>query len=349
MLFLEEEVFVMDLYKAAGVDIDAGNRAEDLIAKAVKKTYNPQVVSGVGGFGAVFSLAKVSKMKEPLLVSTMDGVGTKLKVAAMLGKWDSVGADIVNHCSNDILAMGARPLFFLDYLASSKLAPSQVGQIVSGMAGACKELGCALVGGETAEMPGVYLQGEVDVAGCMVGVVEKGKLLPRADVKKGDALIGLASSGLHTNGYSLARKVLFEQAGFKADDYVHEAGGYLGEVLLKVHRSYSKNVLALAEKFEVKGVCHITGGGLVENLPRILPKKLEAKIDYASIKVPPIFKVIAQKGGIPDTEMFHTFNMGVGLVVVVSAQDCEKAVKFLNSKGEQAWALGEIAARKASR
>ncbi|HLC79143.1 MAG TPA: phosphoribosylformylglycinamidine cyclo-ligase [archaeon] len=332
-------------YKSSGVDIDAGNSAENLIGKAVKKTYNAQVVSGVGGFGAVFSLAKVTKMKNPLLVSTVDGVGTKVKIAAASGKWDSVGADIVNHCSNDILAMGARPLFFLDYIASSKISPGQVNSIIQGMAQACKDLDCPLIGGETAEMPAVYMPGESDIAGCMIGVVEKGKMIDYSKIKPGDVMIGLQSSGLHTNGYSLARKVLFEKAGYKIDDYVQEAGGYLGEILLRVHKSYSNSVLALLQKVKVKGIAHITGGGLEENVPRILPPGAIAKYDYSSIKVPGIFKLIEQKGQIPNEEMFRVFNMGVGLVVVVSQKDVDETLQLLKMKGEEPWVLGKIVSR----
>lgn len=338
----------MASYRDAGVDIDAGNKAEELIANAVKKTYNSQVVCGVGGFGAVFSLSKLKKMKNPLLVSTVDGVGTKLKVAAMLGKWDTVGADIVNHCSNDILAMGARPLFFMDYIAASSISPKHVQSIVSGMATACRELDCPLIGGETAEMPGVYERGESDVVGCMVGAVDRSALIDGSKIREGDVLVALASSGLHTNGYSLARKVLFESAAFKVDDYVHEAGGYIGEALLRVHKSYSKVVLSLAEKVQVRGIAHITGGGLPENLQRIMPKGLEAKIDYASIKVPPIFRLIQSKGAISDAEMFRTFNMGVGLVIAVKKGDVDFALNFLSKSGEHAWILGEVVEKKAS-
>lgn len=332
----------MDSYKDSGVDIDAGNRAEALVAQAVKGTYNAQVVSGVGGFGAVYSLAKVRKMKNPLLVSTVDGVGTKLKVAAAMGRFGGVGADIVNHCSNDILAMGAEPLFFLDYIASSRISPEKVAEIVSGMAGACRELGCALVGGETAEMPGIYVEGETDVVGCMVGVVDSRRMIDGSKVRAGDSIIALASSGLHTNGYSLARKVLFDKAGYRATDSLEELGGSIGDALLAVHRSYSKNVLALSRKVALKGIAHITGGGLPENVPRILPSGLQASYDYSSIEVPEIFRLIRRVGGISNEEMFRVFNMGVGLVLIVSRKDAGRAVKFLNARGEKAWPLGEV-------
>ncbi len=332
----------MSGYKEAGVDIEAGNDSEELIAKEAKRTYNAQVVSGVGGFGAVYSLAKVRKMKNPLLVSTIDGIGTKVKVAAMMGKWDSIGQDIVNHCSNDILAMGAEPLFFLDYLASSKISPEKIQLIVSGMASACAELGCPLIGGETAEMPGVYLENESDVVGCMVGVVDKKKMIDGSKISAGDALIGVASNGLHTNGYSLARKVLFEKAGFGPRDFMPELDGTIGDELLKVHRSYSKNVLALGQKVALKGIAHITGGGLQENVPRIIPEKLRANYDYTSIEALPIFRLIQRSGGIATGEMYRAFNMGVGLVIVVAKKDTKKTVAFLNSRGERAWPLGSV-------
>ena len=239
-------------YADAGVDIDAGNESEELIGKEVKRTYNPQVVSGVGGFGAVYSLSKVKKLRNPLLVSTVDGVGTKVKVAARMDKWDTVGADIVNHCSNDLLAMGAEPLFFLDYIASSKVAPEKIRLIVSGMVSACVPLGCPLIGGETAEMPGVYGEGETDIVGCMVGVVDKKSMFDNSKIRSGDALIALSSNGLHTNGFSLARKVLLDKAGFSLQDFQPELGGTIGEELLRVHRSYSKNAPALSRQAELK-------------------------------------------------------------------------------------------------
>ena len=333
----------MSSYKKAGVDIDAGNAAEGLIARAVKKTYNKSVLSGVGGFGAVYSLASLRKMKNPVLVSTADGVGTKLKVAAMMNKWDSVGKDIVNHCSNDLLAMGAKPLFFLDYIAADKISPERVAQIVSGMAKACKEIGCALIGGETAEMPGVYVKGEHDIVGFMVGAAERKRLFDPKKIRKGDIMVALASNGLHTNGFSLAREALFSKGGLRHDSYINGLGCTLGEALLKPHKSYSRVVLALLEEAEVKGVAHITGGGLSENLPRILPKRLSAAIDYSSIKVPYIFRLIQEKGRIPEKEMFRAFNMGVGLVLVVSGKDAFKALHFLKKRGENAWMLGKIA------
>ena len=329
-------------YKEAGVDIDAGNKSEDIISQAVKRTYNREVVSGVGSFGAVYSLAKVKKMKNPLLVSTVDGVGTKLKIAAALNRWDTIGVDIVNHCSNDILAMGATPLYFLDYLASAKMSPEVVGRIVKGMADACIAVGCPLIGGETAEMPGVYYSNEYDVVGCMVGVVDRKYFLDGSKIRKGDAIIALASNGLHTNGYSLARYVLFEKACFKETDIVPEFGHSWGDELLAVHKSYSANVLALMKSVNVKGIAHITGGGIPENVPRIMPKGLSAGIDYSASEVPEVFKLIQRMGHISDQEMFRTFNMGVGLVLVVSKQDVKRSVDFLSKRGETAWVIGRV-------
>ena len=332
----------MSEYRDAGVDIDAGNKSEEFIGAEVKRTYNAQVISGVGGFGAVFSLSKVKKMKNPLLVSTMDGVGTKVKVAARMDVWDTVGADIVNHCSNDLAAMGAEPLFFLDYLASSKIAPEKIRKIVSGMANACEAIKCPLVGGETAEMPGVYGEGETDIVGCMVAVVEKKDLFDNSKIKSGDTLVGIASSGLHTNGYSLARKVLLDKAGFSLQDFLPELGCTIGEELLKVHKSYSKNIFTLRKKVKVKGIAHITGGGLYENVPRILPRGLSASYDYSTIESPHIFRLIQRSGGIPTDEMYRTFNMGVGLVVVVAKKDAKKTAKILKGLGERAWVLGAV-------
>ncbi len=329
-------------YRDAGVDTDAANASEELIGAEVKRTYNSQVVSGVGGFGAVYSLSKIKKMKNPLLVSTVDGVGTKVKIAARMGKWDSIGADVVNPFANGLLAMGGERLFFLDYLAASKIEPEKIRQIVSGMAGACEAIKCPLVGGETAEMPGVYGDGETDIVGCMVGVVDKKDLIDGSTIKNGDALIALPSNGLHTNGYSLARKVLLDKAGFSLHDFLPELECKLGEELLKVHKNYSKTILALRKKIRVKGIAHITGGGLYENVPRIIPKGLAASYDYSSIEAPPIFRLIQRSGGIPTDEMYKTFNMGIGLVLVVSKSDAKKTVAALGESGEKAWVLGHV-------
>ncbi|MCR4335043.1 MAG: phosphoribosylformylglycinamidine cyclo-ligase [archaeon] len=332
----------MSSYKDAGVDIDAGNESVQRIKSVVKETHNAQVLTGLGSFGGAFSLAKVAKMKNPILVSTIDGVGTKLKVASQMENWKTIGQDIVNHCSNDILALGAKPLFFLDYLAADKILPKNVQDIVTGMAKACKEVDCALIGGETAEMPGVYEKKEHDVVGCMIGVVEKSNLIDGSKIKSGDIMIGLASDGLHTNGYSLARYVLFEESHLSPKDFFKEFNGTLGDELLKVHRSYSKVIISLMEKIKVNGIAHITGGGLVENVPRILPKGLKPEYDYSSIEVPYIFKLIQNSGNIDEKEMYRAFNMGVGLVIVVSKKDAEKTIEFLVKNGEKAWLLGKI-------
>jgi len=335
----------MSSYKDAGVDIDAGNESVERIKNIVKETHNAQVLTGLGSFGGAFSLVKVAKMKNPILISTIDGVGTKLKVASKMENWKTIGQDIVNHCSNDILALGAKPLFFLDYLASDKILPKNVQDIVTGMAKACKEIDCALIGGETAEMPGVYEKKEHDVVGCMVGVVEKTSLVDGSKIKTGDVMIGLASDGLHTNGYSLARHVLFEQSHLDPKDYFKEFSGTLGDELLKVHRSYSNVIISLMRKITVKGISHITGGGLVENVPRILPKGLKAEYNYSSIEVPYIFKLIQNSGNIDEKEMYRAFNMGIGLVIIVSRKDAEKVIEFLNKNSEKAWLLGKISGK----
>ncbi|MEK6958321.1 MAG: phosphoribosylformylglycinamidine cyclo-ligase [archaeon] len=333
----------MASYRDSGVDIDAGNESVKLMKDSVRSTFNKNVLTDLGAFGGAYSIASLSKMKHPILVSTMDGVGTKLKVAAMMNKWSSVGEDIVNHCSNDVLCLGAKPLFFLDYVAASKLEPQNLASVVSGMAKACREVDCVLIGGETAEMPGVYEKGEHDIAGCMVGVVEKSGMVDGSKIKKGDVMVALASDGLHTNGYSLARKVLFDEAGFSPNDFVKGLNNTVGAELLKVHRSYSVAVLALAQKIRVKGIAHITGGGLVENVPRVIPKGLKPVFDYSSIVVPPVFRLIQEKGSIGEKEMFRVFNMGVGLVLVVPRADALKSLEFLSLRGERAWVLGKIA------
>jgi len=332
----------MSKYGEAGVNIDAGNEAVSRIKKHVKATHTNIVLDNFANFAGVISLKKFSKMKEPLLVSTMDGVGTKIKIAAALNKWDTVGMDIVNHCSNDILPIGAEPLFFLDYVAASKIKPENVEAIVSGMGKACREVGCVIIGGETAEMPSVYAEGEHDLAGCMVGIVERKEAIDSSKIKQGDVLIGLPSNGLHTNGFSLARKILIDESWMNINEYVKELGCTLGEELLKVHKSYSKPVLALNKKIKVKGIAHITGGGIVENLPRILPKGAGAEIDESKIKVQPIFSMIRDKGDMGRDEMYRVFNMGVGLIIAVEKANADKAMKFLQKSGQESHYLGRI-------
>ncbi len=327
-------------YESEGVSVDSGNRVEEKIGEIVKKTFNKNVLLGVGSFSGAVSAASLKKMREPVLFVTIDGAGTKTKIAAGMNKWDSIGMDVVNHCSNDLLASSARPLFFVDYLASSKLDVKVVSSIVQGMASACKELSCPLVGGETAEMPGVYLDGETDVVGCMVGFAERKKIFDPHKVKKGDVLVGLASNGLHTNGYSLARKVLLEK--FSLEQKIEGLEKTLGEELLRPHKSYSKNIFRLMEKVQVKGIAHITGGGLLENIPRVLPEKLSFVLAEGSWQVPKLFKLIQETGGISDYEMMHTFNMGIGLVLVVSKKDSAKIVHGLEKLSEKAFVIGEI-------
>ena len=329
-------------YEEAGVNIDAGNESVELIKESVKKTYNSQVLTNLGAFGGAYSLSKVSKMKSPLLVSTIDGVGTKLKIASQMNRFDSVGEDIVNHCSNDILALGASPLFFLDYIASDNIKPKNISEIVFGMTKACQEINCALIGGETAEMPGVYEKKEHDVVGCMVGVVEKASLIDGSKIKENDVIIALASNGLHTNGYSLARQALLEKGNQNLNDFHREFNSTLGEELLRPHKSYSTVVLALKKKINVKGIAHITGGGLTENVPRILPTGLGAEFNYESIQVPEIFKLIQKYGEIHEKEMYRVFNMGVGLVLIVSKKDADSTLEFLNKNNENGWILGKI-------
>jgi phosphoribosylformylglycinamidine cyclo-ligase len=335
-------------YKAAGVDIDAGNETVRRIKSLARSTFTPGVLSEIGSFGGLFRLDR-ERYQEPVLVSSADGVGTKLKVAFMTGRHDTVGADLVNHCVNDILVQGAEPLFFLDYLATGKLSPAVAEQIVAGVARACRENGCALIGGETAEMPGFYTDGEYDIAGFIVGAVDKARVIDGRGVLPGDVLIGLPSAGLHTNGYSLARHVFFEKAGWKADTVVPELGTTVGDALLAPHRSYLNVVRPLIERDLVKGLAHITGGGITENLPRTLPEGCAADIDLQSWSIPPIFRLLEQMGAIPRDEMFRAFNMGVGLVIVCAARDAERVMNMVSMAGEpNAFRLGFVVAGERS-
>jgi phosphoribosylaminoimidazole synthetase len=298
-------------YAAAGVSIDAGNTAVDLMKSAVQSTYTPAVLAGLGSFGGLFDGTAIKAMQSPVLVASTDGVGTKVKLAAQYGRFEGIGRDIVNHCVNDILVQGAKPLFFMDYFATSKLHPQQVADVVSGIAAACRDAGCALLGGETAEMPGVYADGAFDVAGTIVGVVERSELWPRKDeMQAGDVLIGLASSGPHTNGYSLIRKILNSKLEIQNSELIDD--------LLQPHRSY----LALIEKAKIaapiKGLAHLTGGGFIENIPRVLPVHLRAEVDYDAWKMPDVFKWLQVQGNISDDEMHRVFNCGIGMVMVVA-------------------------------
>jgi phosphoribosylformylglycinamidine cyclo-ligase len=331
-------------YRQSGVDIDAGNETVRRIKSLARGTFTPGVLSDIGSFGGLFRLDR-ERYQDPVLVSSADGVGTKLKVAFMTGRHDSVGADLVNHCVNDILVQGAEPLFFLDYLATGRLSPDVAEQIVSGVAKGCRENGCALIGGETAEMPGFYAEGEYDIAGFIVGIVEKAKLVDGRTVVPGDALIALPSAGLHTNGYSLARRVLFDAAGFTPDTMVRELGTTIGDALLAPHRSYLTQVRPLLERDLVKGLAHITGGGITENLPRMLPDGCAAEIDLRAWSVPPLFRLLQERGSIARDEMFRAFNMGVGLVVICGARDSERVMNLVARAGEpNAFRLGFVVA-----
>ena len=328
-----------DSYREAGVDVTAGYKAVELMKKHVARTQTPGVVSGIGGFGGLFQ-PDLTGMKEPVLVSGTDGVGTKLKLAFMMDKHDTVGIDCVAMCANDVACAGAKPLFFLDYVAVGKNVPERVAQIVAGVAEGCVQAGCALIGGETAEMPGFYPKEEYDLAGFCVGMADKAKLVDGAQMKAGDALIGVSSSGVHSNGFSLVRKV-FNITPERLNLYMYEFGKTLGEELLTPTRIYVKSLLALMEQVEVHGVSHITGGGFYENIPRMLPDYLRAAIEKAKVPVRPIFKVI-QSEGISEHDMYNTFNMGVGLCVAVAADQADEAVRILKENGEEACILGEV-------
>jgi len=322
-------------YKSAGVDIDAGNETVRRIKSLARSTFTPGVLSDIGSFGGLFRFDR-DRFQAPVLVSSADGVGTKLKVAFMTGRHDTVGADLVNHCVNDILVQGAEPLFFLDYLATGRLSPDVAESIVSGIARGCRENGCALVGGETAEMPGFYADGEYDIAGFIVGAVDRSNVIDGRTIVPGDVLVGLPAAGLHTNGYSLARHVLFDVAGWKADTFVAELQSTVGDVLLAPHRSYLSGVRPLLGRDSLKGLAHITGGGITENLPRILPDGCAAEIDLRAWDVPAIFRLIQQRGGIARDEMFRAFNMGIGLIVACTASDADGVIHSIGRTGDLA-------------
>ena len=327
-------------YRDAGVDIDAGNLSVKLIKDSVKATYRPEVLGDLGGFGGLFAMS--TKYKEPVLVSGTDGVGTKLRLAFILDKHDTIGQDAVAMCVNDILVQGAEPLFFLDYLAVGKLEPEQVADVVKGVANACKESGCALIGGETAEMAGFYAEGEYDIAGFAVGAVEKSKIITSEKVKTGDVILGLPSSGVHSNGYSLVRKIVFDVKGFKGDEYIDELGKTIGEELLTPTRLYPKSCLPLIEKFDIHGMVHVTGGGYYENIPRALPEDMGAEIDAASWPVPPIFKLLKEWGNVDWHEMYRTFNMGIGMIIIASAEEAEKIKADLQARNEAVYEIGKV-------
>ncbi len=328
-------------YREAGVDIDEADRATSKIKRLAMQTFNDRVLSGIGSFGAAYGLGGL-KLKDPVLVSSADGVGTKLNVAFQMGVHDTVGQDLVNHCVNDIAVQGARPLFFLDYFAVGKLEAGVAEQVVKGLAIACSENGCALIGGETAEMPGMYRPGEYDLAGFIVGVSERADLLDRGMVKPGDKLIALPSTGLHTNGYSLARKLLFDVAGYTPVKRLARLQTTVGKELLKIHRSYLKPITLLHDKGVLRGAAHITGGGITDNTPRMLPSGTVAHVRIGSWPVTPIFELMREIGHVADDEMLRTFNMGVGLIVAVPERDTAKALRLLEKAGETPYCIGEV-------
>jgi phosphoribosylformylglycinamidine cyclo-ligase len=354
-------------YARAGVDIDLGNKVKSALPRMLRATHRPEVLGKVGGFGGLFEL-DVRKYQQPVLVSSVDGVGTKLKLAFALDRHETIGQDLVNHCVNDIAVLGAEPLFFLDYLGTGRLEPRVFTDIIRGFAKACAENHCALIGGETAQMPGFYQPGEYDVSGTIVGVVEKSQMLDGKAVCAGDAVIGLASSGLHTNGYSLARKIFFEQLGLKPRSYVPELRNAIGEELLKVHVSYGPLVQKLLKKFNVgqasrlsrksrtklhstdrrdacptiKALAHITGGGFVDNIPRVLPKCCDVVIRQGTWDVLPIFRLIQAKGGVPEAELYQVFNMGIGMVVIVGADKADEVLAWIRAQKQPAWLIGQV-------
>ncbi|HEX4137729.1 MAG TPA: phosphoribosylformylglycinamidine cyclo-ligase [Bryobacteraceae bacterium] len=329
-------------YKDAGVNIDEADRAVGEIRRMARATFTKGVLTDIGSFGGCFALPTSPKMRQPVLVSSVDGVGTKLKIAFATGRHNTIGEDLVNHCVNDIAVQGATPLFFLDYLAVGKLDAGVAAQVVSGIARGCAANGCALIGGETAEMPGMYLDGEYDLAGAIVGIVEKSRMLTGAKVKAGDILAALPSTGLHTNGYSLARKVLFDIGKFKPDSLVPESGKSLADELLQVHRSYLRAIQALLNKKLVAAAAHITGGGITDNLPRVLPRGLAASIETGSWQVPPIFEAIRSIGAVPENDWRRTFNLGVGMITVIPKRKIDDAMRLLKRSGEKPLVIGEV-------
>ena len=329
-------------YKSSGVDIEAGNEVVRRIRGLARGTFTAGVLSDLGSFGGLFRLG--TERRDPVLVSSADGVGTKLRVAFMAGVHDTIGVDLVNHCVNDILVQGAEPLFFLDYLATGRLDPDVAVKIVEGLARGCRENGCALLGGETAEMPGFYADGEYDVAGFIVGIVERDRLIDGRGIVPGDRLIGLASSGLHTNGYSLARRIVFERLGLGVRHRVPDLGTTVADALLTPHRSYLPVVRPLLAGGAIKGMAHITGGGITDNLPRILPRGTEARVDVGAWNIPQIFVWLQTAGGVPRADMLRAFNMGIGLILAVSAEQSDEVLAQLHASGEHgARVIGEIA------
>ncbi|MDI6828294.1 MAG: phosphoribosylformylglycinamidine cyclo-ligase [Armatimonadota bacterium] len=333
-------------YKAAGVNIDAANEAVLRMKEYIRSTFTPGVLTDIGTFGGMYQL-DVGEGSHPVLVSSIDSVGTKLKIAFMLKKHDTIGFDIVNHCVNDILVQGAKPLFFLDYFGTSQLSAEVVVEVVKGIAEACKNAGCALIGGETAELPGFYLPGEYDLVGCIVGLVDRSKIVDGSKILPGDVLVGIASSGLHTNGYSLVRHIFFDIAKMRVDQHVPELATTLGEALLVPHKIYLKPVHTLLSEYDIHGMAHITGGGFYDNIPRTLPEDCQAIVYRQSWEAPVIFRLIQEIGNIAEPEMYRTFNMGIGYVLVVPRDQAMNIIARLKELGETAFAIGEV--RKGSR
>jgi phosphoribosylformylglycinamidine cyclo-ligase len=355
-------------YARAGVDIDLGNKVKSTLPRLLAATHRPGVLGKVGGFGGLFAL-DVRKYRQPVLVSSVDGVGTKLKLAFAMDRHDTIGQDLVNHCVNDIAVLGAEPLFFLDYLGTGKLEPRVFTEIIHGFAKACAENRCALIGGETAQMPGFYQEGEYDLSGTIVGVVEKSRMLDGGAVRPGDAVIGLGSSGLHTNGYSLARKLFFERMKLKPGSYIPELRNTIGDELLKVHVSYGPLIQKLLRRFNagqasrlspkpasgqaakdrrdacpaIKALAHITGGGFVDNIPRVLPKGCDVNIRKGTWEMLPIFRLLQARGGVPEEELYQVFNMGIGMVILAAANKADEIVRFARAQKHQAWLIGQVA------
>lgn len=328
-------------YKSAGVDVEAGYKAVELMKGHVKSTFRPEVLTDIGGFGGLFSIAKAKDMEEPVLVSGTDGVGTKLKIAFVMDKHNTIGIDAVAMCVNDVVCSGAEPLFFLDYIACGKNEPEKIAEIVSGVAEGCRQSGCSLIGGETAEMPGFYPVDEYDLAGFTVGIMDKAKSIDGSRICEGDVLVGIASSGIHSNGYSLVRKV-FDITKEGLDTYEESLGMTLGEALLTPTKIYVKPVLELIKQVDVKGLSHVTGGGFIENIPRMMPEGTKINIKEGTWEILPIFKLIEEKGNVERMSMYNTFNMGIGMVAAVKAEDAEKAVKILGDMGEKAYIIGNV-------
>ncbi len=337
-------------YAAAGVDIDLGNKVKAALPRLLACTRRREVLGQVGGFGGLFAL-DTKKFRQPVLVASTDGVGTKLKIAFAMNRHDTVGQDLVNHCVNDIAVLGAEPLFFLDYIGTGTLRPHVFSQLMAGFARACAANHCALLGGETAQMPGFYRPGEYDLSGTIVGVVEKARILDGKTIRPGDAVLGLASSGLHTNGYSLARRILFGRLKLKPGSFVRELNNTLGGELLKVHLSYGPLLGRLLQKFNppaaharpaVKGLAHITGGGFIDNIPRVLPRNCDVVVRKGSWEAPPLFELLRAKGGVEEAELYQVFNMGIGMTVIVAAEQAGAALRFIRAQRQRAWLIGQV-------